>query len=43
MQEIKAELQDKNIMKKNDKSIKPLLVENLLPIQSELDEIVHRY
>ena len=30
MSEIKKELRDKNIMKKNDKSIKPILIENTI-------------
>jgi len=43
MGEIKRELKDKNIMKKNDRSIKPILLKTPTPVRQELDEIQYRY
>ena len=40
--EIKRELADKNIMKKNDANIKPIMIENIILDENELLEIKHR-
>ena len=40
--EIKRELADKNIMKKNDANIKPIMIENIILDENELIEIKHR-
>ena len=37
--EIKKELNDKNIMKKNDSNIKPIMIENLAVNENDLVEI----
>ena len=37
--EIKKELNDKNIMKKNDSNIKPIMIENLGVNENDLVEI----
>lgn len=41
--EIKKELLDKNIMKKNDNNIKPIIFENMQTNTDWLDEIDYRY
>jgi len=42
LSEIKKELNDKNIMKKNDTNIKPLMIENIEVHESDLIEIKQR-
>lgn len=40
---IKKELRDKNIMKKNDRSIKPIVIENLEVNYKQIVEIKERF
>lgn len=43
MEQIKKGLKDKNVMKKNDYKIKPIIIENLLVNPQDLLEIKFRY
>ena len=41
--EIKRELKDKNIMKKNDNNIKPIIFEDVRATQADIDEVLTKY
>ena len=43
IEEIKAELSDKNVMKKTEDNMKPQFFDNLEADQNDLDEIEHKY
>ena len=43
MDQIKEELKDKNIMKKHDRNIKPIIMDNVIVNKQQLDEIKHRF
>lgn len=43
MEQIKKGLRDKNIMKKNDNQIKPIIYDQIPVKESDIQEIIHRY